>query len=245
MAITQLDKIVRVSFVFAMEGDARGTEVIVTSANYRAASVPGDPVVLKAILQDMATAACASVVANVDKTWYPSGLVGTHVRVALEDNLGHTLEESIVGFSGALTYRGQSGGACLPWQIAFVLSLYAYQPTNFDPLGRFKRGRMYLPAPTASMLGDGTGEISESNMTLMVNGWGQVLQELQQHDYSGFPAFAPVLGINSKTTPKSKPGKVANFYPVTWLRADTKLDTQRRRSNRQLASTAEAPYPHA
>lgn len=238
MPVEQVDKLVRVTFAFGLfEGSAQ-QEVAEPSVYFRAGAVPSDPAVTNAILNDMATAALASLVANVDTANHSATVQALHCRVALEDTAGHTLFEKIVAAAGALAWQGTGAAACLPWSSSLVISLYGYTPGEFDPFGKSKRGRMYLPPfATTVMHNDGTGKLAIALCGDLVDQWGQVLQELQQHDYSGFPTFSPVLVINSR--------RQVQAFPVTHLRVDNKLDTQRRRERQQLFDLATAPYPHS
>lgn len=235
MTVTQVDKIVRLTFDFNQEGGAVGQDVIEAGCTYRATAVPTDGADIDATLLDMATAANAALVANVAQSWYGSQLVLTKIRAALEGTNGHTLFEQFSVATGALAWRGSSSSQALPWQTAWVLSIYGYQPGTFTPLGKHLRGRMYLPAPASGSLRSNTGEMSDSDTSDMTHQWGTVLAQVQGHTYSLFPTFGPVLGINSRST--------STFAPCTWLRSDTKIDTQRRRANRETGDVGIAAYP--
>jgi hypothetical protein len=229
--VTQVDKIVRVTFNYVLNGQ----EISEHSVCYRAGALPIDAPTINAVLNDMANAALASQSAHVTPSHWGGSTVCDHVRVALEDTSGHTLFEKIVSASGALAWSGTGSGRQLPYSQSIAISLYGYEPGNFDPFGRYKRGRFYLPPPTADVLdSSNTGTLDHTVLADIAGDWGTVLSELQGHTYSGFPTFAPVLVINSRASVAA--------YPVTWIRTDDKMDNQRRRQNGITTVIAKAPF---
>jgi hypothetical protein len=234
--ITQVDKIVRVTWVWALLNGSVTAEQADMGVCYRAGAVPTDPDVMNAVLHDMGAAACASVAAHLHTNYYSDSIVLDHVRVALEDTHGLTLFEQLVPADGDLAFAGTGSGTCLPWDNSLVVSLYAYQPNTFDPAGRSKRGRFYTPPPNISiLLGDGTGEVDNTSAANLLTDWLTILKELQEHDYSGFPTFSPVLVVNSRRT--------VSAPAVTYLRIDNKMDRQSRRLKSQAATQQAAPFP--
>lgn len=232
MPVSQVSRIVRVTFSYTLNGQ----EISEHSVCYRAGAVPTDADTINAVLNDMCNAALASQAAHVTPSHWNPSIIADHCRVALEDTNGHTLFEKINAASGALSWNGTGSGRQLPYDNAIAISLYGYEPGNFDPFGRYKRGRFYLPPPTADVLDSGnTGTMDHTALADIATDWGTVLQELQEHDYSGFPTFSPVLVINSRASVEA--------HPVTWLRYDDKMDTQRRRQNGITYVVAKAPFP--
>jgi hypothetical protein len=210
-------------------------EISLHSVCYRAGATPTDPDVTNAVLSDMANAALASQAAHVTPSHWGGSVVAESCRVALEGTNGHTLFERIVAASGALAWNGTGSGRQLPYEDSIAISLYGYEPGNFDPFGRYKRGRFYLPPPTADVLDSGnTGLIDTGVLADIAGDWGTVLTELQHHTYSGFTGFAPVLVINSRSSVEA--------YPVTWIRTDNKMDVQTRRQNGVSYVVAKAAY---
>ena len=236
MTITQAANIVRVTWVYDLIETDIGVETSQHSVTFLAGSVPGDEATLLAVLNDMANAALASQAANVTANHWSPNVKANHCRVALEATNGHTIQEAIVAATGALAWQGSAGGKCLPWQDAVCISLYSYPPGSFVPAGKTRRGRFYLPPPSVDVLSsDNTTLVDSTAMTDIAHDWAQVLKELQQHFYSGFPDFAPTLVVNSRST--------ATAHAVTYVRWDNKLDTQRRRAKKLTAVVSQAVFP--
>lgn len=236
MAVVQVPRIVRVTFVYGLVNGTSVEDFAEHSLVYQAASVPTDPAVTDAILMDMADAALASQAANVAPNHWSPSIQCAHVRVALEGTDGKTLFEKIVQAVDDLAWVGTGSATSLPWSSSLCVSLYAYEPGTFSPFGKSQRGRFYLPPPSIDvLLADGTGEVNPTVSAGIRDQWAQVAKELQEHDYSGFPAFAPALVVNSR--------RLGEAFPVTFVRVDNKLDTQRRRSKQQLGVVSYAEYP--
>jgi hypothetical protein len=236
MAVTQVDKIVRVTWRYNLFPGSTAVEQCEHGVTYRAASLPSDATVTNAVLKDMADAALASQVANFAETYAHANVVADSCRVALEQTNGHTLFEQISTAAGALAWAGSASGKSLPFQNAMVISLYGYEPGSFSPIGKYLRGRFYLPPMSIDMLStDNSSLLDDSKAGDTHDAWHQILKELQEHDYSGFPAFAPVLVINSRTTTSAS--------PVTWTRFDTKIDTQRRRIKSLSGNQGKTAFP--
>lgn len=237
MPITQVSNIVRVTFRFNLFNGAGAGDIADCGVCYKSDENPSDDATWDLILNDMAVAATASWHTNVDKEFFHPSISLGSVRVAHEATNGHTLHEKIAPANSPNDWAGSSTSPSLPWDNAICLSLYAYAAGTFTPNGRSKRGRMYLPAPATNLItNNDTGQPSIGNLVLIMNGVGQVLQELQQHDYTGFPAFVPILGVNSR--------EMEEFFPVQTLRVDNRFDSQRRRINALVPDIATAPYPH-
>lgn len=100
-----------------------------------------------------------------------------------------------------------------PNQVSLVLSLR----TNFS--GRQNRGRMYLPA-TGITYASG-GQISPSLAQTLTDGWATAFTDINASDAG-------------KIVVVSAAGSAA--HQVSLLKMDTKLDIQRRRSNRQTVN---------
>lgn len=243
MAIEQVPRIVRVTWKYDLNAGGGAADTSQHSVCYQAGATPPDSATTDAVLHDMANAALASQAAHVDPGSFSPSVVCTGSRVALEGTNGHTLFEQFGVATGPLAFSGSGGGKSLPWETSFAVSLYAYQPGVFDPFGKSKRGRFYLPPMQSDLLdSDNSGRMAGASAVSIADTWGTVLQELQEHDYSGFPAFSPVLVVNSRKTP-ARPAWTPEAFPVTFLRFDTKIDSQRRRQRQEPAPVGTAPYP--
>lgn len=236
MAINQVDRIVRVTWLYNLIIGSTVQDTSQHSVTFRAGAVPSSESTLNAVLQDMATAAAASQVANFTQAWATSGVQAEHVRVALEDVHGKTLAEQFRQCEGDYAWVGAGSGLQLPWECAVAISLYAHQPGTFATLGKSKRGRFYLPSPHAGRLAtDHSGQLTLGDMQDVRDSWAQILRELQEHDYSGFPSFSPELVVNSR--------HLVEAFPVTFIRIDTKVDSQRRRQRQEETVVSYAAWP--
>lgn len=236
VAIQQVPNIVRVTWKYGLQAGSTIEDTSQHSVTFLAGAIPSTQSVVDAVLLDMATAALASQVANVSTALYHQTVIAQECRVAVEGTNGHTLFEKFAIASGDLSWQGSNPSPSLPWECAVAVSLYGYQPGTFDTLGKSKRGRFYTPPPCSSVLQtNGSGELATDSLQTLVQGWAQVLKELQQHNYSGFPDFSPILCINSRR-------HVAAF-PVTYIRGDTKIDSQRRRQRQEPATIEQGVWP--
>ena len=236
MTISQVPNIVRVTFRYDLFKGTAPADVAEWGVCFLASSVPTDSAIIDAVLQDMSHAAAASHKVNIDPTIYTSHVKLNQVRVALEATNGHTLFEKITPGFTPYDWEGTAGGVQLPWQTSLVISLYAYPPGEFKANGKSFRGRFYTPPLSSSVIaGDGSGGLSLGTASSIAGMYAQVLKELQEHDYTGFPAFAPKLVVNSR--------RYTMTNLVQSVRVDTKLDTQRRRTNREIAEVGVAAFP--
>lgn len=236
MPITQPANIVRCTWRYDLQVEDVPIDVSEHSVTFLAGAVPTDPAVLEAVLNDMATAALASQTAHFDTSYATSAVRANSCRVALESTAGLTLFEKIVAAADPIDWQGDSNGAQMPWEDAVCVSVYGYEPGTFSPAGKYQRGRFYLPPLSSEQLATGkSGELDPGHAQLIMDNWQAILTELQNHLYSGFPTFAPVLGIVSRHTD--------SFTPASWLRIDTKVDTQRRRQNKIVPTILKDPFP--
>nr|CRY96029.1 hypothetical protein [uncultured prokaryote] len=243
MAIEQVPRIIRVTWKYDLLVAGGTQDTSQHSVCYQAGATPGDLPTIDLVLKDMAQAAVASQRANVVQSNWSPNVYCTGTRVALEGTNGHTLAEQFGASDGPSDWRGGSGASSLPWETSLCISLYGYQPGGFDVNSRSKRGRFYLPPMASDVLdADNSGRIQLTKATAIADQWGTVLQELQQHEYTGFPELAPVLVINSRKTP-ARPDYEPKAYPVTYLRFDNKIDSQKRRQRQETASGGSAPFP--
>lgn len=123
-------------------------------------------------------------------------------------------------------WTGSADPPSLPWETSLCVSEYAYQPGTFTLDSRRKRGRFYLPPMGAVCLNtDNTGRIKDATLPT-------ILAEMK--------VFYNALGANPGDGDHSHPvvfsRKDSDLYPVTYLRVDGKIDSQRRRENRETAT---------
>jgi hypothetical protein len=137
---------------------------------------------------------------------------------------GHTFREQ-VWTHGPTDWVGTATGAALPWETSMALGLYTYPRGSFVANARRKRGRIYLPPMAANVLDpSNSGFFSNANLpTLLAN-----LHEFMSHvgeDDIGASVVKP--GVYSRVD-----GAIRD---VTQLSLDAKIDSQRRRQNRETS----------
>lgn len=69
---------------------------------------------------------------------------------------GKALDKGMAAAAGATAWAGTATAGSLPYEVACAVSLYGYTPGSFDPNGKFKRGRFYLPPFVKDFMGSGT-----------------------------------------------------------------------------------------
>lgn len=181
-------------------------------------------------LTALATRAAANWSSNVTAGNYSSHLrfgtcIATHYgldgKTAYEQSVVHTP-----------TWVG-SGGNSLPWQCAQVVGLYSYTPGTFIANARRRRGRVYLPGLSTSVLNsDGSGLMTDAAATAQMTDFNALLKSLHHTPIVGSFAFIPAVY-----------SRVANhLYPITDVTTDVKVDTQRRRTHQFSVNRITAQY---
>lgn len=198
-------------------------------------SVAVDDAVAPAVLAEMAIGAYAAWKSDIATEHYETAIVLETVTARLESTAGAALFQEVATVADADKWKGTGTAGSLPWQVSMVISLYTYTPSTFIPNGRRRRGRVYLPPYGTSVLNDGdTGEVSTSFCTDRMNEFATMLADIQSHSYVSLSGLAPVPGVLSRTAD--------HLYPITDLRVNTKLDTQRRRTKKLLQTWVTGPY---
>lgn len=115
--------------------------------------------------------------------------------------------------NAGINTAGTSAGIPLPNQCAEVVTLQTGIP------GRSKRGRAYLPPVTVTSL-TATGQVASANCTTLANAFAGMLSAIKGGTNGATPVVASATQ-NAKT-------------PITAVRVDSLVDTQRRRRNKSL-----------
>lgn len=117
-----------------------------------------------------------------------------------------------------------TGTTTLPNQVCLVLTL------NTGLAGRSHRGRMYIPISKATL--DGTSELTSQLLTDFVTTWRTFFSDVNASDTGQIVVVSQHLGA---------------FFPLSSVKADSRLDIQRRRANqqsiRQVVSQAVTAHP--
>lgn len=162
--------------------------------------------------------------ANVGHAIYCSNVALRSCTARIFDLAGKTLRESIQ--VPATDWVGSSSAKALPWETSLCISLYAYQPGTFVVNGKQKRGRYYLPPMSSQVL-------DASNSGFFDNGLiAATLAEqatFYSHLYAGaFPGTLVVVPVIYSRVAQ-------DLYTAEYLVTDAKIDSQRRRQNREIA----------
>jgi len=226
VAISQVANLIRATWAWTFVSAGETNEQAEASCYYLASHRPGDDATTQAVLDQLATLMLSKVVANLPTGHWSPSVNLDHARAAWEDTNGHTLLESRIAASGDLAWVGGGSTTSLPWATALCCSLYGYEPGAFDPQGKHKRGRMYLPALGADqLLADGSGKLASDKLNDIMLNWGAVISAPQEALVWADPALTLQLVVNSRSTVQA--------HAVNWVRMDNKLDTQRRRERQQ------------
>lgn len=133
---------------------------------------------------------------------------------------------SSFGTTGPTAFAG-SGSNSGPWSSSVVVSYAAYSPGEFAVnKGRY-RGRYYLPPFNNGMATGATGELSETNTQAVATAAGNFHEALND-------LVSETLDDQLQLVVLSRADDTARRVEQVWV--DSKLDTQRRRENRQKAT---------
>lgn len=184
-------------------------------------------------LLGLATEAYGSWVSHATTSWFSTFVKLVEVKSAHYNTAGHTLQEQT--YSAGTLWVGTASGASLPWQISLCVSLYGYQPGTFTPDNKSKRGRVFLPPmATALIANNANGELDNSHVLQACN-----LVKGIVNDLSGYTLPTAPSGIVQLVSVFSR--KNQNTVPITYVSADNKWDTQRRRVH-QLDSVRQSVH---
>lgn len=164
---------------------------------------------------------------NSLKTKFAPTVVLDHMDTYSLDPAGHALTKATTVFDGVdeAVWAGLSTAASLPWECAVVITLDG-NTGGYDPHAARKRGRFYLPPPSADVLNtDNSGMLVHSFVDSICTGahnWIEAVNDIP----SG-------LSNQCRTVVSSKVGGYNT--DVAFVRCDEKVDAQRRRENREGA----------
>lgn len=161
---------------------------------------------------------------------------------------GKTQDVGIAPFVGAGNEWYGSGADSLPWETTMAVSLYGYGAGEFVLNKARKRGRMYLP-PMAILAASGyAGQMTQGNLNNLTANMVAFFNDVQGAEFdSGSPeqeADYFDLRILSRGT-QLKPLDPSST-PVTRIRLDSRIDSQRRRERQQpILAFAEGAVEHS
>ena len=144
---------------------------------------------------------------------------------------GHTLHEQ--NWVPGTAWAGIGPAPSLPWETAMACSLYTYNRGTFVANGKRKRGRFYLPPFSASALDhSNSGYFSDANFHTFLLNCADFLNKSQDDELG---VKVGTLGVFSRAD--------SVIRPVQQVSMDAKIDSQRRRQNRETAGYQGVPFP--
>lgn len=174
-------------------------------------------------LLDIAEGGYNSWVTHAEKANHCTGVALTSVRTRNFLENGHTLREQV--FVPDTPWTGTATQPSLPWETALCISLYTYPRGSFITDGKRKRGRFYMPPFSSAVLASNDSGFIADNVAHGVLG--------QMHDFLR-DAWQSHLGVDEGTLGVlSRVDGVCR--PVIQISLDAKIDSQRRRQNREIA----------
>lgn len=106
-----------------------------------------------------------------------SGVVSSKAKVkdlklyALNPLTGDADDEQVHTFTSDEVTVGGSSSTLLPPTVAPVVQMWGYDPAGFVPHRRARRGRLFMPGCTTSVMDTSTGMVDTSNGAVLVGGW--------------------------------------------------------------------------
>lgn len=211
----QVADLVKVTMVFQLSGDV---EIAEFSSWGQYADAPVSDADWTTALQNTAAAARSAWIGGMDNAFF-SGAVGLENTIAGRYGADGKLINEQAHPSTEGDWIGGDENS-MPWQTSMCVNIYSYTPGTFIPNNRRRRGRVFLPPFGTSCLRIGnSGEMVDTLPAHM-------LSEMKDW-WTAFSATANnwVLGVNSQAA--------VAFYPATDITTDDRLDTQRRRTNKE------------
>ena len=145
---------------------------------------------------------------------------------------GHTLREQ--RYVPPTPWVGTSTQPSLPWETSLCVSLYCYPRGTFQPNARRRRGRFYLPPMSSAVLASNNSGFVADNVA------HGVLSQMHDFCRDAWQSYLGVdeahLGVFSRAD--------STVYPVVQISLDAKIDSQRRRQNREIAGALVTPFSY-
>jgi hypothetical protein len=161
-------------------------------------------------------------------SYWPSSVHMAAVKTYLLDSSGHTTAEGAHSFSSS-DVQGSSGGGLLPPEVAVCLSEYSYAPGSFSPGKGRRRGRMYLPYLTQTVI-ESTGKVTAIACSGLVSGWVTIFNSINTIESASGRTDPMGLVVLSRAAGAT--------FEVLHLAVDDHFDAQRRRQHQ------DAPVVH-
>lgn len=141
----------------------------------------------------------------------------------------HHLKTDVVTTSSFATSGTNSfigTGASLPWECAIVVSMAAYPPGGFAPNKGRHRGRFYLPGVPASVITGTEAQMPDTAVQAYSEraaAWLEAINDVVSDDFDTQMRVVILSRVDDAA------------YDVQHIWVDSKIDSQRRRENRQPA----------
>lgn len=216
------NNVVRVSMLWA-PSSAWPDEVAINTFHMQQQTGPGGSTPDVQYIADQVAAKLISGWTAIQSYW-PTSVHMTAVRTFLLDTAGHTTAEGSHSF-GSSDVRGTSTGGLLPPEVAVCLSEYSYTPGSFAPQKGRRRGRMYLPYLSQSVL-NADGKLTSVAAGDLPAGWAAI-----------FNSWNTIESASGRTDPMGVvvlSRAAGATFEVLHLGVDDHFDAQRRRQHQDV-----------
>ena len=173
-------------------------------------------------LSDSRSGFCSSVVADFVR-------VAQLVTTPGPQFLKETGVVGEAGFSGGAGWQG-SNSTSLPWETSMCVNMAAYAPEQHVVRAGRRRGRFYLPPMSPDSVGGTEGQFTAPLMNVVLDDLKAWIESMQT-PFSGGEYRHVIISRGGTKAPLDTPG----MYDVQHLFADSIVDSQRRRRNREVA----------
>lgn len=228
--VTIVEDCIKIRWNFSLDN----TDIAVFGVNGHLHHITGNTIDWQRYVDDAAEKGRDKFNEHISKTPFTTAVVATSCEAYHLGTDGKTLHKGSAAFLGADAWAGTDTGASLPWEVALCISIYGYDPGSFTPRAGTKRSRFYLPPMRAGVLAGPQGLLGTSTRDQMSADLDAFLNDLegmvlgpsgQGADYFELGIISPAQGA-----PRPKP---ATFTRAKVWGFDTRLDSQRRRENKQ------------
>lgn len=239
--VLQLGSLVETTYNFGLSNGSVAIENASPSVWTLSAANPVTDADWNTTLQEQAEAAYNAWGTNMGNGQWEQSVNLSNVTCRLTDVNDKTLLKQVFIPTGAPWEGGETVGT-LPWQTSLCISLYSYNRGTYIPNHRRRSGRFYMPPMSINVLSSkDDGLLDPTLVQDLIDELHPAFKASQIATYSATPAYAPILGVNSRG-PFKDTTVAPDFFPVVQLSADNKLDSQRRRAKGLESVYAIAAY---
>lgn len=139
---------------------------------------------------------------------------------SLSETTGDAVDEAVHSFTTDELTTGTSSSTLLPPTIAPVIQLWGYDPAGFATHRRARRGRLFMPGCTTTVMNTDTGSPDLSNVGALAGGWKQFLHDCSTISVAGSTLTPVVLSKKYQLLSPIEAVSVSNHFGHQVRRAD-------------------------